>query len=94
MIFGVHINQILTNVQKQFSISILNVLSVVMFFFDFLELFWSRHKFLHCALVKRYGDYARLGGFCLVIELNQEVSATNGAKTSSFVLCNYLCYII
>ena len=39
MIFGVHINQILTNVQKQFSISILNVLSVVMFYFIFWNFF-------------------------------------------------------
>ena len=35
MIFGVHINQILTNVQKQFSISFVELLSVVMFLIDF-----------------------------------------------------------
>ena len=37
----------------------------------------------HCS--KSYSNFSGSGKFCLLVELHREVSATNGATSSSFV---------
>ena len=56
------------------------IMKAIVFLEKRISLTWVHLILVH--RIKSDGDFTRLGGFCLVLELHQGGSATNGATLS------------